>query len=135
MSEEQGGPTPEEMGIGSTEQESDQKFFASEEHKIFSSTKVWEVNRRAEKLIASKDAGDNLQGDMINELIMLSARNSAVTKADAERELDRFNFDDLTGEKLDPQLKAAAIQKAMESFDDLQDMRLALTAIRAKELR
>ena len=72
---------------------------------------------------------------MLNNLVDISLENATAGRVEAEQTLDStVNYDGMTGEKLDPELKAASLQKAMEYFDELQEMRDALIANGAKKL-
>lgn len=118
---EQGGSSPEEM-----EQEKT-RFFGSE--------KANEINLLARGLLLSDDPQEYLEGSMLEQLLRASLRNPAADRTEIEQELDSsINFDGRNGQKLDPELKAAALQKAMERFDQLQEMRDVLKANGAKNL-
>jgi len=122
MSIDQEEPTPEEMGI-------------EQKPKFFGSVKAGEINQLAREMLWSQDPKEHLTGAMLNNLVDISLENATAGRVEAEQTLDStVNYDGMTGEKLDPELKAASLQKAMEYFDELQEMRDALIANGAKKL-
>ena len=70
---------------------------------------------------------DPLAGYMLNKVIDLAIFESEMDRSAVEQKvLSEFNFDGHTGEPLAEEDKNAAVVKAMEYFDELQEIRDAV---------
>ena len=91
---------------------------------FFGSEKGAQIKAMAEQMSREDDP---LAGYMLNKVIDLAIFESEMDRSAVEQKvLSEFNFDGHTGEPLAEEDKNAAVVKAMEYFDELQEIRDAV---------
>lgn len=83
-----------------------------------------EKGAQVEAIARKMQEEDPIAGDMLSSIIQLAVFHPEMERKEVEQKiLSKFNFDGVTGEPIDPKIKEAAISKAMQHFDDLQEIR------------
>ena len=109
----------------------DPKIGEQQKDTFFGSKIGVQVNALAEQMSHEKDP---MAGLMLKDIIEMAVGEPELDREAVEQRIfSTFNFDDMTGERLDDEAKKAALARVMEHFDDLQEIRDAVIARKLQE--